>query len=156
MRNPKTKPLQVKIKTTSFFCLAKEPEFDKPVLNYTPEETYQKDDPVRNMEDLIIYKAIDKIESAPEKFDPEQWETTQVEYECIVKEPDFKQLNFAMSAMVTQSGKPDMVGFGNAILDVCGIKVDQRIKKDANMHIYLALQIADEYMNPVQVRVKKN
>lgn len=75
---------------------------------------------------------------------------------CILREPDFKELSFGLSAMTTISGNLDMAGAGKAIYDVCVLECDKEIKTTAKFMLSLCLKIAEEFITPVDVEIKKN
>lgn len=126
---------------------------------YETDASYKKGDAVRNPDDLISYLALEDIKKAPEKFDPKMWNDPQIWYECVINQPDFAQLQFAMSSMVKISGNLDMIGFGKSIWDVCKGKCDKEINESstgANNLASLCLILAGEYFSPVDVEIKKN
>ena len=75
---------------------------------------------------------------------------------CVLREPDFKQLSFGLSAMTTISGNLDMAGAGKAIYDVCVVECDKEIKETPKYMLSLCLKIAEEFITPVDVEIKKN
>lgn len=75
---------------------------------------------------------------------------------CTLSEPDFKQLSFGLSAMTTASGNLDMTGAGKAIFDVCKISCDKEILETPKYMMSLCLKIAEEFIAPVEVTIKKN
>lgn len=146
------------ISITTFLVKGPDHAFEN-VSQYEKDESYKKGDAVRNPDDLVTYLALEDIKKAPEKFDPEKWEDPQIWYECEIKQPDFSQLQFAMSSMVKISGNLDMMGFGKAIWDVCKGKCDKEINEradGANNLASLCLELAGEYFTPVDVEIKKN
>lgn len=74
---------------------------------------------------------------------------------CIVAQPDFKQLTFGLEAF-GGAGKINLVGGGKAIFDVCVVECDKEIKEDGKMLMSLCLRIAEEFLLPYEVEVKKN
>lgn len=76
--------------------------------------------------------------------------------ECVIREPDFQQLSFGLSAMTTLSGNLDMAGAGKTIFDVCKVKCDKEIEETAIHMLSLCLKIAEKYITPVEVEIKKN
>lgn len=76
--------------------------------------------------------------------------------ECVLKNPDFKQLSLGLSTMATVSGNLDMAGAGKTILDVCKIKCDKEIEQNPKYMLSLCLKIAEEYISTVDVEIKKN
>ncbi len=75
---------------------------------------------------------------------------------CILREPDFEELSFGLSALTTVEGGVNMVGAGKAIYDVCVLECDKEIKETAKYMVSLCLKIAEEYLQTVQVEIKKN
>lgn len=75
---------------------------------------------------------------------------------CIVREPGFKELQFGLIAMTTVSGRLDMAGAGLAVLEVCEEKCDKEIKNTPKLLLSLCLQIADTFLDSVEVEIKKN
>lgn len=75
---------------------------------------------------------------------------------CTLREPDFKQLSLGLSAMTTISGNLDMAGAGKAIYDVCVVECDKEIKETPKYMLSLCLKIAEEFITPVDVEIKKN
>lgn len=76
--------------------------------------------------------------------------------ECILKNPNFKQLSLGLSTLTTISGNLDMAGAGKAIFDVCKIKCDVEIENNPKYLLSLCLKIAEEYISTVDVEIKKN
>lgn len=75
---------------------------------------------------------------------------------CVLREPDFTELSLGLSAMTTISGNLDMAGAGKAIYDVCVLECNKEIKETPKYLLSLCLKIAEEYLETVQVDVKKN
>ena len=75
---------------------------------------------------------------------------------CDMREPTFENLQFAMSAMTTQAGNMDMVGAGKALYETCVENCDPAIKDSAHNMMSLCIEIAKEYLVPVEVEIKKN
>jgi len=75
--------------------------------------------------------------------------------ECVISEPDFKQISFGLSAFTSGSGV-DLAAGGKAIYDVCMIECDKEIKENGKMLMSICLRIAEEYLLPYQVEIKKN
>lgn len=75
---------------------------------------------------------------------------------CVLREPDFKELSLGLSAMTTISGNLDMAGAGKAIYDICVLECDKEIKETAKFMLSLCLKIAEEFITPVEVEIKKN
>ena len=76
--------------------------------------------------------------------------------ECILREPNFKELSLGLSAMTTIQGNLDMAGAGKAIYDVCMLKCDNEIKEIPQNLFSLCLKIAEQFIAPVDVEIKKN
>ena len=76
--------------------------------------------------------------------------------ECVISDPDFKQISFGLSAMSSGSGDADMPGGGKAIYDVCMISCDKEIKESGLLMYSVCLKIAEKYLLPVNVEIKKN
>ena len=74
---------------------------------------------------------------------------------CIISEPDFKQISFGLNAL-SSGGGVDLAGGGKAIYDVCMIECDKAIKEDGKMLMSICLKIAEEYLLPFDVKIKKN
>ena len=76
---------------------------------------------------------------------------------CVISQPDFKQLTFGLEAF-GGDGKINLVGGGKAIYDVCVIRAesDKEIEEDGKMLMSLCLRIAEEFLLPYQVEIKKN
>ena len=77
-------------------------------------------------------------------------------YKCVLRKPDFKQLSLGLSTMTTITGNLDMAGAGKAIFDVCKIECDKEIEKVPKYMLSLCLKIASEYLDTVEVEIKKN
>ena len=77
-------------------------------------------------------------------------------YKCVLKKPNFKQLSLGLSTMATITGNLDMAGSGKAIFDVCKIECDAEIEKIPKYMLSLCLKIAGEYLDTVEVEIKKN
>ena len=75
---------------------------------------------------------------------------------CIVKEPGFQELQFALTAMTTTSGRMDMVGAGKAIFDTCKVECDKAIEESPKLLVSLCLEIANQFLDTVEVEIKKN
>lgn len=75
---------------------------------------------------------------------------------CVITKPDFKQISFGLLALASGSGKVDLVGGGKAVYDVCMVECDKAIKEDGNLLMSICLKIAEEYLLPVEVEIKKN
>ena len=78
------------------------------------------------------------------------------EHKCVLREPNFKELSLGLSAMTTISGNLDMAGAGKSIYDVCVLECDKEIKETAKFMLSLCLKIAEEFITPVEVEIKKN
>lgn len=76
--------------------------------------------------------------------------------EVHLREPEFKQISHALSILMTASGKLDMAGAGNAILQTCVEKGKDELEKDVKSHISFCLRLADEYVIPAEIEIKKN
>lgn len=74
---------------------------------------------------------------------------------CVISEPDFKQISFGLAAFTSGSGV-DLAGGGKALYDVCMIECDKEIKESGKMLMSICLRIAEEYLLPYQVEIKKN
>lgn len=74
---------------------------------------------------------------------------------CVLTEPDFKQLSFGLSAL-SSGGELDMAGGGKAIYDVCMIECDKAIKENGKLLMSICIKIAEEYLLPLEVSIKKN
>ena len=74
---------------------------------------------------------------------------------CVITEPDFKQISFGLSAFTSGSGV-DLAAGGKAIYDVCMVECDKEIKENGKMLMSVCLRIAEEYLLPYQVEIKKN
>ncbi|HDZ13349.1 hypothetical protein LCGC14_1178700 [marine sediment metagenome] len=75
---------------------------------------------------------------------------------CILREPNFEDLSFGLSALTTIEGNVNMVGAGKAIYDICVFECDKEIKETPKYMVSLCLKIAEEYLQTVQVEIKKN
>ncbi len=82
--------------------------------------------------------------------------TVAKKFKCIISQPDFEQLSMALTALVTTSGNRDMAGAGKVIFDLCKVSCDKEIEKSPNYLLFLCLQIAGEYLEEVEVEIKKN
>ena len=74
---------------------------------------------------------------------------------CVLLEPDFKQLSFGLSALSAE-GKMNMVEGGKAIYDVCMIDCDKEIKESGKLLMSICVKIAEGYLLPLEVTIKKN
>ena len=74
---------------------------------------------------------------------------------CVLVDPDFKQLSFGLSAL-SAGGEMDMLGGGKAIFDVCMIECDKEIKESGKLLMSICIKIAEEYLLPLEVTIKKN
>lgn len=75
---------------------------------------------------------------------------------CVLREPQFKELSFGLSCMTTITGNLDMAGAGKAIFDTCKLECDNKILDNPKFLLSLCLKIAEEYITPVEVEIKKN
>jgi len=75
--------------------------------------------------------------------------------DCVIVEPDFKQISFGLSALSSGSGV-DLAGGGKAIYDVCMVECDKEIKENGKLMMSVCLKIAEECLLPVEVEIKKN
>lgn len=75
---------------------------------------------------------------------------------CVLREPQFKELSFGLSCMTTMSGNLDMAGAGKSLFDTCKVECDKAIEDNPKFLLSLCLKIAEEYITPVDVEVKKN
>ena len=75
---------------------------------------------------------------------------------CVIVEPDFNQLSLGLSALSSGSGDLNMAGGGKAIFDVCMVECDKEIKESGKMLMSICLKIAEEYLLPLEVEIKKN
>ena len=75
---------------------------------------------------------------------------------CVLREPGFDDLSFGLSALTTIEGNINMVGAGKAIYDICVLECAKEIKETPKYMISLCLKIAEEYLQTVQVEIKKN
>lgn len=82
--------------------------------------------------------------------------TVEKKLECVIREPDFKQLSIALSALITVNGNRDMAGAGKVLLDLCVVSCDKKIKDNPRFLLYLCLEIAGTYLEAVEVEIKKN
>ncbi len=76
--------------------------------------------------------------------------------ECIIWEPGFDQISFGLNAMASGSGAADMPAGGKAIFDVCKVSCDKEIEGSGILMYSICLKIAEKYLLPVQVDIKKN
>lgn len=76
--------------------------------------------------------------------------------ECEIREPNFEQISFGLTALTTPSGKLAMTAGGRVIFDVCKVKCDPEIEASGVMMSSLCIRIAEEYLLPVEVEIKKN
>ena len=76
--------------------------------------------------------------------------------ECTINEPGFDQISFGLAAMASGTGAADMPAGGKAIFDVCDPKCDKEIKESGVLMYSLCLKIAENFLLPVQVDIKKN
>lgn len=75
---------------------------------------------------------------------------------CVLRKPDFPHLRMAMAALTTVEGKLDMAGSGEVIFNTCKVSCDAEIEKDGNLMMSLCMKIAEQFISPVNVEVKKN
>ena len=75
--------------------------------------------------------------------------------DCVIVEPDFKQISFGLSALSSGSGV-DLPGGGKAIFDVCMVECDKEIKENGKLLMSVCLKIAEECLLPYDVEIKKN
>lgn len=76
--------------------------------------------------------------------------------ECVISDPTFKQISFGLSALASGTDSVDMAGGGKTIFDVCVISCDKEIKESGLLMYSVCLKIAEKYLLPVQVEIKKN
>lgn len=75
---------------------------------------------------------------------------------CVLREPEFKELSLGLSCMTTLTGNLDMAGAGKAIFDTCRLECDKEILDNPKFLLSLCLKIAEEFITPVDVEIKKN
>lgn len=75
--------------------------------------------------------------------------------ECVISDPDFKQICFGLSALKDAS-VGSMAEAGKVVYDVCMISCDKEIKEEARLLMSVCVDIATKYLLPVEVEIKKN
>lgn len=75
---------------------------------------------------------------------------------CVILEPNFAQLSLGLSALSSGSGNIDMAGGGKTVFDVCMVECDEEIKENGKLMMSICLKIAEEYLLPLEVTIKKN
>lgn len=75
--------------------------------------------------------------------------------ECVISEPDFKQISFGLSAL-TDASVGAMSLAGKVIYDVCMVSCDKDIKDNPKMLMSICVEMAKEYLLPYEVKIKKN
>lgn len=75
---------------------------------------------------------------------------------CIVKEPNFEQVSFGLTALTSPSGKLAMAEGGKSVFDVCKLECDPEIESSGIMMSSICIKIAEEFLLPVEVEIKKN
>ena len=93
---------------------------------------------------------------AKPKIEPKKVTFTIKGKKCVLREPDFEALSFGLSALATIEGNINTVAAGKAIYDICVLECDKEIKETPKYMISLCLKIAEEYLQTVQVEIKKN
>ena len=76
--------------------------------------------------------------------------------ECVIRDPDFEQLSMALTELRTKGGRLNMAGAGKMIFDLCKVSCDKKIEASPRFMVSLCLEIAGEFMESVQVDLKKN
>jgi len=77
------------------------------------------------------------------------------ELKVTIREPKFEEISFAYSALITNSGRLDLVSAGKCIFDTCKVECDEEIIKNPRILIKLCLQLTDEYVMPFEEDFKK-
>jgi len=88
--------------------------------------------------------------------EPDEYTFTIKGKKAVVRDPGFKELQLGLSAMTTMTGNVDLVGAGKAIFDTCKVKCDPAIEKDPQLLMSLCLKLSEQFIEPVDVEVKKN
>jgi len=76
--------------------------------------------------------------------------------ECVIKEPDFQAISFGLTALTSPSGNLAMADGGKAIFDTCKVSCDKEIEQSGRMTASICIKIAEEFLIPVEVDIKKN
>jgi hypothetical protein len=79
-----------------------------------------------------------------------------VSYEVIVKDPEFKELSFAMMKLMSGSGSIDLVGAGRVIFDLCCTSCPNEVKDNARILISFCMRLATDFVTPADNEIKKN
>lgn len=87
---------------------------------------------------------------------PDTYTITVNGKKCIITDPNFNQLSLGLSALSSGSGNIDMAGGGKTIFDVCVVECDEEIKENGKLMMSICLKIAEEYLLPLDVTIKKN
>lgn len=72
-----------------------------------------------------------------------------------VQEPTFEQLAYSMSKLTKLSGEIDLASAGKAIWDSCVVEFDEEIEKKPIILVGACLKLTEEYIQGVDVEVKK-
>lgn len=75
---------------------------------------------------------------------------------CVIREPDFKAVSFGLTALTAPSGSLAMADGGKAIFDTCKVSCDKEIEQSGKMMASICIKIAEEFLLPVEVEIKKN
>ena len=75
---------------------------------------------------------------------------------CVIKEPDFEAVAFGLASCALPSGESSMAKGGKAIFDTCQVSCDPAIEADGAIMAWLCIRIAEEFLMPVEIEIKKN
>lgn len=75
---------------------------------------------------------------------------------CIITDPNFNQLSLGLSALSSGTGNIDMAGGGKAVFDVCMVECDKEIQESGKLMMGICIKLAEEYLLPLDVEIKKN
>jgi hypothetical protein len=79
-----------------------------------------------------------------------------VDYQVVIQQPEFKQLQAAMAQMITSSGGLDMVGSGKVIFELCCIECPDEVKNNAKVLVSLCMELYADFVSGADAIIKKN
>ena len=77
------------------------------------------------------------------------------EYHFVIQEPTFEQLAAALTE-TTKKGKTDVLAGGKTVWELCCVKYDDEIDKNAKLLISICAFLFDEYVMTLDLEINKN
>lgn len=111
--------------------------------------------------DMVNYDDVPlecRTENEDKEFDQKNWGDANIEHTCIIQQPDFPQLNTALSQMATINMQLDFGSGGKFIFDTCALNAPKIFQKDGDPLVLLSLCLAigAKFLKPYHTEVKKN